>query len=106
MLTNGAELLSWPWELLFKSFKVTMNKCVFGSGSCIFGAAEVKSTIEMTEAGATANTNKAPIEFKGGSLGEGFCGKIANWDAKFALKWTLQPSGTQDFVFPTLLGTV
>jgi hypothetical protein len=84
--------------------KATFNKCFFGSGSCIFGANEVKTTVEMAETGATVNANKAPFEFKGGSLGEGFCGKLAIWNAKFALKWTLTAEGKEDLVFPTLLG--
>lgn len=100
-------ILEYPWELIAKgTLKATLNKCVFGSGSCIFGAAEVISIIEMAETGATANTNKAPLEFKGGSLGEGFCGKIGNWNAKYALSWALTGVEKPDLAFPTLLGEV
>jgi len=93
------------WELnTTGTIKATLNKCVFGSGSCIFGAAEVKASVEMAETGATVNTNKAPLEFKGGTLGKGFCGEIGKWNAKYALRWTLLPSLQEDTVFPTLLG--
>jgi hypothetical protein len=93
------------WELnTAGTIKATLNKCVFGSGSCIFGAATVKATVEMAETGATVNTNKAPLEFMGGTLGEGFCGKIGKWNAKYALIWTDLPGLQELTVFPTLLG--
>jgi hypothetical protein len=99
------EIGGTAWELNTSgTIKATLNKCVFGSGSCIFGAATVKAAVEMAETGATVNTNKAPLEFKGGTLGEGFCGKIGKWNAKYAIKWLLLPGGEEDLVFPTLLG--
>jgi hypothetical protein len=69
-----------------------------------FRGATIKSTVEMTETGATANTNKAQLEFKGGTLGKGLCGETVKWNAKYSLRWTLLPGLQEDTVFPTLLG--
>jgi hypothetical protein len=105
MLTNGGELLTWPWELIVKGkIKATLDKCIFGAGSCIFEAAEIKGSITHTATGSTA-TILEPLTWVGGSLGEGFCGKTGLWNAKYALKWLLTAGG-EDLVFPTLLGEV
>jgi hypothetical protein len=84
--------------------KATLSKCVLGAGTCIFKANEINALVEMAAGVATVNTNKAPLEFAGGTLGEGFCGKVGAWEAKYALSFKLTADGVVHNAVPTLLG--
>jgi hypothetical protein len=84
--------------------KITLSKCVLGAGSCIFKANEIKSIVEMTAGVATVNTNNAPLEFAGGTLGEGFCGNVITFNAKYTLTFKLTADGVVHNAVPTLLG--
>lgn len=88
------------WVFISKG-NADLTECAFGL-TCKFGSEKVTSLVEMTETGAVLNTNKAELQFEGGS--EFFCGKTGKWNAKYALTWTLNVGGKEDLVFPTLLG--
>jgi hypothetical protein len=98
-LTMGTGLGD-DWQLTTKG-NATFSSCTFGL-ICKFGAERIVSLIEMTEAGAVLNTNKAVLNFEGGN--EFFCGKVGKWNAKYALSWELLADGKDDAVWPTLLG--
>lgn len=82
--------------------KTTFEECSFGI-NCKFGSENLTPApfIEHTATGAIVNTNKAVLNFEGGS--EFFCGKTGKWNAKYQLELELTAGGTvHKEIWPTL----
>jgi hypothetical protein len=98
METIGGE--NWKYK---SAGNAKLTGCPFGV-TCKFGTTGANTDIEYgpNKEDAILNTLETVLTLEEGSAF--ICGSSGKWIAKYLLKWTLK-DGTQDNVFPTLLGT-